>query len=172
MIFCRKSLRSRWGFAYGHRNSIDLLIKSSLLSEDGEFCGGTSHERHAHWSWLGYEHRDLWHGQSWPWVRVAPDSHCFSCLLLLEYAFIHSWFSSLSLFFFSTFGICQFYIFIEIGRLEIRFLLFSIGKSDCCSAKFGVEFCFLLILLRTYWFMFVNLLLHFLNLFVWLLYVL
>ncbi len=42
-----------------------------MVSGDGEFNGGTSHERHADRSRLGYEHRDLRHAQSGPWVRVA-----------------------------------------------------------------------------------------------------
>jgi hypothetical protein len=44
-------------------------------SGDGEFYGGTSHERHADRSGLGYEHRDLRHAKSGPWVRVALDSN-------------------------------------------------------------------------------------------------
>lgn len=44
-------------------------------SGDGEFYGGTGHERHADRSGLGYEHRDLRHAQSGPWVRVALVSN-------------------------------------------------------------------------------------------------
>lgn len=46
-----------------------------VVSRDGEFNGGTSDERHADRSRLGYEHRDLRYAQSRPWVRVALDSH-------------------------------------------------------------------------------------------------
>lgn len=60
----------------GSRKRFDIRIGFFLVvSGDGEFNGGTSHERHADRSRLGHEHRDLRHAQSGPWVRVAPDSN-------------------------------------------------------------------------------------------------
>lgn len=49
----------------------------SPVSRDGEFYGGTRHERHAHRSWLGHEHRNLWHMQPRPCVCAALDYNLF-----------------------------------------------------------------------------------------------
>ena len=64
-LWSSENRRSRWEFRI-----------APVTGGDGEFHGGTRHERHAHRAWLGHEHRDLRHAQSWPWVRF-PFLHSF-----------------------------------------------------------------------------------------------